>query len=203
MKILVTGFDSFGGEPINPAWEAVNKINITRPDIEVVKLQIPTVFGKGPAKIVEKIKEVHPDAVLSIGQAGGRANITVEYVGVNVRVGRIPDNEGNVPDYDPAAADGADAYISNLPTRAMVDAIKKAGLPASMSFTAGAYVCNDVLYSIRYYGEHEGKGLKSGFIHVPFIASQVLDKPATTPWMSLDDIVRALEAAIVAIADNA
>ena len=155
MKILLTGFDPFGGEKINPAWEAVKKVRDEINGSEIVKLQIPTVFGKGPKKIEEKIEEINPDVVLSIGQAGNRSCVSVEYVGVNVRVARIPDNEGNEPMYEKIHEDGEDGYISNLPVPKIVENIKKAGLPAYVSFTAGAYVCNDVLYSVRYLGQRK------------------------------------------------
>ena len=202
MKILLTGFDPFGGEKVNPAWEAVKKVRDEIKGSEIVKLEIPTVFGKGPQKIAEKIEEINPDVVLSIGQAGNRSCVSVEYVGVNVRVARIPDNEGNEPMYEKIQEDGADGYISNLPVPEIVENIKKAGLPAYVSFTAGAYVCNDVLYSIRYLGAKKYKGLKSGFIHVPFIAEQVIDKPAGTPFMSEDDIVKSIEIALETIIEE-
>ena len=155
MKILLTGFDPFGGEKVNPAWEAVKQVKDEIKGSEIIKLQIPTVFGKGPKKIEEKIEEINPDVVLSIGQAGMRSCVSVEYIGVNARVARIPDNEGNEPMYEKIQEDGADGYISNLPVPEIVENIKKAGLPAYVSFTAGAYVCNDVLYSIRYLGERK------------------------------------------------
>ncbi len=202
MKILLTGFDPFGGEKINPAWEAVKKVRDEIKGSEIIKLQIPTVFGKGPKKIEEKIEEINPDVVLSIGQAGSRSCVSVEYVGVNVRVARIPDNEGNEPMYEKIQEDGEDGYISNLPVPEIVENVKKAGLPAYVSFTAGAYVCNDVLYSIRYLGERKFKGLKSGFIHVPFIAEQVIDKPAGTPFMSKEDIVKSIEIALETIIEE-
>lgn len=203
MKILLTGFDPFGGEKINPAWEAVKQVKDEISGAEIVKLMIPTVFGKGPEKIFEKIEEVNPDIVISIGQAGGRAQISVEYVGVNVRVARIPDNEGNEPMYEKISPEGPDAYISNLPVREMVDYLKENGVPAYVSMTAGSYVCNDVLYSVRDYIETHELDMKSGFIHVPYITDQVIDKPAETAFMSVEDIVRAIELAIEKVVASA
>ncbi len=203
MKVLLTGFDPFGGEKINPAWEAVKQVSDEISGAEIVKLMIPTVFGKGPEKIFEKIEEIRPDVVISIGQAGGRAQIAVEYVGVNVRVARIPDNEGNEPMYEKISPEGPDAYISNLPVRDMVDHLKANGIPAYVSMTAGAYVCNDVLYSVSdYIATHDLK-MKSGFIHVPYIADQVLNKPAETAFMSVKDIVRAIELSIEKVVESA
>ena len=202
MKVLLTGFDPFGGEKINPAWEAVKQVSDEISGAKVEKLMIPTVFGKGPDTIFKKIDEIKPDLVLSIGQAGGRAQIAVEYVGVNVRVARIPDNEGNEPMYEKINPEGPDAYISNLPVPEIASYLKENGVPAYVSYTAGAYVCNDVLYSVRDYVETKGLGIKSGFIHVPFIADQVMDKPAETAFMSVEDIVRAIELSIEKIVES-
>lgn len=201
MKILLTGFDPFGGESVNPAWEAVKQVKDNIKGAEIVKLMIPTVFGKGPQKILDKVREINPDVVLSIGQAGGRSTITVEYVGVNVRVARIADNEGNTPMYEKIVEDGPDAYFANIPVVEIVDYLKEHNVPAHVSFTAGAYVCNDVLYSVRHIGETEGKGMKSGFIHVPYLGEQILDKPVNTPYMTAESIAQAIELAIEKIVE--
>ena len=197
MKVLVTGFDPFGGESINPAWEAVKVIKDEIAGAEIVKLQIPVVAGKSIEKIHEKMKEVNPDIVISIGQAGGRFGVTPERVAINITDARIPDNEGNQPIDEPIFADGDTAYFSNLPVKAMVQAIKDAGYPSSLSNTAGTYICNHVMYGILYYIQKEFPGVRGGFIHVPYAASQVVDKP-NTPSMAIADITAALEAAIAA-----
>lgn len=202
MKILLTGFDPFGGEAVNPALEAVKKVKDEILGAQIVKLEIPTVFRKGPQTIFKKIEEVKPDMVLSIGQAGGRSAITVEFVGINYADARIPDNEGNVPIGVKLFEDGENAYFATLPVRAMVEGIKKAGLPAFLSYTAGTYVCNDVLYSILYYQKKHAPNMKAGFIHVPFAMEQIVAKPNGTPAMSVDDIARAIEAAIEAMVTN-
>ena len=197
MKILVTGFDPFGGEPTNPAIESVKRIDDNIEGAEIIKIEIPTVFHKAADVVEEKIKEVKPDVVLSIGQAGGRYGITVERVAINQDDARIEDNEGNQPIDVVIREDGAPAYFSTLPIKAMVEEIKKENLPASVSNTAGTFVCNHIMYQDLYLAEKYGN-IKAGFIHVPFLTEQVVDKKDTAS-MSLEDIVRGLNAAIRAI----
>ena len=197
MKILVTGFDPFGGEPTNPAIESVKRIDDNIEGAEIIKLEIPTVFHKAADVVEEKIKEVNPDVVLSIGQAGGRYGITVERVAINEDDARIEDNEGNQPIDVAIREDGAPAYFSTLPIKAMVEEIKKENLPASVSNTAGTFVCNHIMYQDLYLAEKYGN-IKAGFIHVPYLTEQVVDKKDTAS-MSLEDIVKGLNAAIRAI----
>lgn len=197
MKVLVTGFDPFGGEPINPAWEAVKAMKDTIAGAEIVKMQIPTVVGKSIKKIHQKMKELQPDLVISVGQAGGRFGVTPERVAINVTDARIPDNEGNQPIDEPIFPDGPAAYFSNLPVKAMVQAIKDAGYPSVLSNSAGTYICNHVMYGILYYIEKEFPNVRGGFIHVPYAPSQVVNKPST-PSMALADITASLEAAVAA-----
>ena len=197
MKVLVTGFDPFGGEPINPAWEAVKAMKDTIAGAEIVKMQIPTVVGKSIEKIHQKMKELQPDLVISVGQAGGRFGVTPERVAISVTDARIPDNEGNQPIDEPIFPDGPAAYFSNLPVKAMVQAIKDAGYPSVLSNSAGTYICNHVMYGILYYIEKEFPNVRGGFIHVPYAPSQVVNKPST-PSMALADITASLEAAVAA-----
>ncbi len=201
MKILVTGFDPFGGEPVNPAIESVKLLPDTIAGAEIIKLEIPTVIGKSLQKIDAKIQECDPDVIVSVGQAGGRPDITVERIGINCDDARIPDNEGNQPIDEPVFADGPAAYFSALPIKAMVDEMNKAGIPASVSNTAGTFICNHVLYGVRYMCEHKYPGKRSGFIHIPFMTSQAVGK-RNMPCMSLDDIVKGLTVAIEAIVNN-
>ena len=201
MKILITGFDPFGGESVNPALEAVKLMKDEIAGAQIVKLEIPTVFHKSVEKIHETMKAEKPDVVLSIGQAGGRFGVTPERVAINVDDARIKDNEGNQPVDVPVFADGAPAYFSSLPVKAMVEAIKAKGLPASLSNSAGTFVCNHVMYGVLYYIDKEFPGVRGGFIHVPFITNQVVTKP-NMPSMALADITKALEAAVEAIVKN-
>lgn len=201
MKVLITGFDPFGGETINPAWEAVKLLPDRIAGAEIIKLQIPTVVGKSIHKIHEAMKQENPDLIISIGQAGGRFGVTPERVAINVTDARIPDNEGNQPIDEPVFADGPAAYFSSLPVKAMVQAIKDAGYPSVLSNTAGTYICNHVMYGILYWIEKEFPNARGGFIHVPYAASQVVNKPAT-PSMSIADIAASLEAAVGAAVEN-
>ena len=194
MKVLITGFDPFGGEPINPAWEAVRMLPDEIAGAQIIKLQIPTVARKSIDKIYSKMAEEKPDIVIAIGQAGGRFGPTPERTAVNIDDFKIPDNEGNQPIDLPIFEDGQPAYFSNLPVKAIVQAIKDAGYPSSLSDSAGTYVCNHVMYGILYYIDKEFPGVKGGFIHVPFATSQVIEKQ-NAPSMSLTDITAAHEAA--------
>lgn len=198
MKILVTGFDPFGGESINPALEAVKGLPDTILGAEIIKLEIPTVFGKAADVVQAAMLKEKPDVVLSIGQAGGRFSITPERIAINVDDARIPDNEGNQPIDVVIQEEGAAAYFTQLPIKAMVKQIRDAGLPAALSNTAGVFVCNHIMYQVLYLIEKDFPGVKGGFIHVPFIAEQVVNR-SDAPYMSLTDITKGLEKAIEAI----
>lgn len=202
MKVLVTGFDPFGGESVNPAFEAVKMLPDAIHGAEIVKVEIPTVFGKGPDKVREAIIAEKPDFVLCIGQAGGRAGISVEKVGINFSDARIKDNEGNQPIDEPIKEDGKNAYFATIPVKAMVANMEDNGIPAHVSYTAGTYVCNNVMYSLLYMLDKEFKGIKGGFIHVPFDTKQVKGKPVTTPSMPVKTISEGLGYAIEAMLKN-
>jgi len=202
MKILVTGFDPFGGEKINPALETIKRLPDTILGAQIIKLEIPTVVGKSLAKIKETVEKENPDAVLSIGQAGGRSEITVERVGINIDDCRIPDNEGNQPIDEPVVKGGPAAYFVTIPIKAIVENIKAHNIPASISNTAGTFICNHVCYGVAHLAAQRtaaGKPMKSGFIHIPFLPEQVIGKPALTPSMSLETIVSGITHALEAI----
>ncbi len=192
-KLLITGFDPFGGESINPAWEAVKLLPDAIGDYELTKLEIPTVFGVAAQTVIDKAEELNPDVIISVGQACGRASVTPEMVGINLRFATLPDNTGAVPCDIPIIEGGPAAYFSTLPVRAMAKAICDAGLPGAVSYSAGSFVCNDVLYSVLH--RFAGTSVRAGFIHVPFLPEQTTDKPS----LSLDKTVAALCAAITAI----
>lgn len=199
-KLLLTAFAPFDGERINPALEAVKLVKDKIGNLLIVKLEVPTVFGKSIDTVREAIERERPDFVLSIGQAGGRAEITPERVAINLDDARIPDNEGNQPIDESVFPDGENAYFSTLPVKAMVEAIRKEGLPSSLSNSAGTYVCNHLMYGVLYYLDKR-PGIKAGFIHVPYIPEQTKNKKEM-PALELSEIVRGLEAAITAIAIN-
>jgi len=192
--LLITGFEPFGGQPINPAWEAVAALPDVIGDWQLVKLRIPVEYGWGAACLLRKAAEVQPDAILSIGQAGGNAKITPEVVGINLRETGAPDNAGVLCSGTAIVRGGRDAYFATLPVREMVLAMKQASVPAALSYTAGAYVCNDVLYTVLH--RYHGTGVRVGFVHVPFLPEQAKEG---VPSLPLEDIVRGLTAAIAVL----
>ena len=190
-KLLITGFDPFGGESVNPSWEAVKLLPDQIGGYEIHKLQIPTVFGLAPRTVLEKAAEIQPDVIISVGQAGTRAAVTPERIGINVRDARIADNAGISPKDESIVPGGPDGLFSTLPVKAMIGAIQAAGLPGAISNTAGTFVCNDVLYSLLHH--YAGTHVRCGFIHVPWLPQQ------GTPSLPLEDTVKALEAAVSAL----
>lgn len=189
-KLLITGFDPFGGEKINPAWEAVKRLPDRIGDVTLYKLQIPTVFGKAAELVLQTAETLKPDVILCIGQAGGRSSVTPERIAVNIRDARIADNGGNCPSGEYVLPEGPAAYFATVPVQAMAEAICKVGLPGTVSNSAGTFVCNDTLYSLLHHCA--GTNVKVGFIHVPYLPEQ------GTPSLSLERTIAALIAAIEA-----
>lgn len=201
MKVLMTAFDPFGGEEVNPAFEAVKLLEDKIAGAEIVKKEIPTVFNKSIKLLDQVIAEEEPDITICVGQAGGRYKLSVERVAINIDDARIEDNEGNQPIDTKVFADGANAYFAKLPIKAMVKEIKDNKLPAEVSNTAGTFVCNHLMYGLLYLIDNKYPEMKGGFIHVPFIPEQVLDKKNKAS-MSLTDIKNALHYAIKAALEN-
>lgn len=191
-KLLITGFEPFGGETINPSWESVLRLPAEIGGYSLTKLLIPVVFGEGAQKVIRMADEICPDAILCVGQAGGRNAVTPELVGINLRHASIPDNGDNQPKDEPIVVGGACAHFSTLPVRKMAEAITAAGVPSRVSYSAGAYVCNDVLYTLLH--RFEGSRTRVGFIHVPYCTEQQKE-----PSMPLDDMAKALTVAIESI----
>ena len=198
MKILVTGFDPFGTDSINPSIEAVKKLPDTIDGAKIIKREIPTVFHKSADVVREAILAEKPDYILNIGQAGGRTDLTPERIAINLDDARIEDNEGQQPIDQPIKNDGDAAYFSQLPIKGMVDYMKKEGLPASVSNSAGTFVCNHIMYQTLYLTANEFPEIKAGFMHIPFMTEQVVDR-AEKPSLSLDNIIKGIEASIKAI----
>ena len=190
-KLLISGFDPFGGEKINPSFEAVKLVPDVICEYELTKIELPTVFGRSAEIMSAKIEEIRPDAVICVGQAGGRRGITPEVIGINLREATIADNAGAQLQNEPVSEGAPDGIFSTLPVREMVAAIKAEGLPASLSFSAGAFVCNDLLFSLL--NTYRGTEIKIGFIHVPFLPEQAKDG---VPSMTLSEITKGLIAAI-------
>ena len=198
MKILITGFDPFGGEDLNPATQAVALVQAPK-GVELSKmLNLPPVFGVGE-QVIAAIREENPDVVLCVGQAGGRKAVTPERIAINFRDATIPDNKGFCPKEEPVVPGGPAAYFSGLPVKAMAEAMQEAGIPAAVSNSAGTFVCNELLYTLLSYIEERGLPIKAGFIHVPFLPSQVVKRPEM-PSMPLETMVKALETALSVIA---
>lgn len=198
MKILVTGFDPFGEDTINPAIEAVKRLPNTIDGAKIIKLEIPTVFHKSAKVVREAILAEKPDYILNIGQAGGRTDLTPERVAINLDDARIKDNEGQQPIDLPIQNDGDAAYFSQLPIKAMVDSMKKEGLPASVSNSAGTFVCNHIMYQTLYLTAKEFPEIKAGFMHIPFMTEQVVNRPER-PSLPLEDIIKGIEVSIKGI----
>ena len=195
-RILLTGFDPFAGESINPALEAVRLIPECINDVIIHKVTVPTVFERSIKVVREAIRVKNPNAVVCVGQAGGRAEITIERVAINIDDARIPDNEGGQPIDEVIVAGGPPAYFSTLPIKAIAQAILEAGIPASVSTSAGTFVCNHLMYGVLDILAKEYPSSISGFIHVPFIPSQAMVKSPIPPSMPLEDIIRGLEIAL-------
>jgi len=193
-KLLITGFDPFGGESVNPSWEAVRRLPDSIGNVHITKLQIPTVFGLAGQTVLQAAAELGPDVILCVGQAGGRKAVTPEVIGINLREARIPDNAGVQLTNVPVTEDGPAAYFATVPVRDMVSAIQQEDLPAALSYSAGAFVCNDVLYTLLHH--FASSETKVGFIHVPFLPEQAGEN---VPSLPLADIVRALSAAIACL----
>ena len=191
MKVVVTGFDPFGGEAINPAFEAVKKLPAEIAGAEIIKVEVPTVFGTSGEKVAEAIETYQPDMVICVGQAGGRQTVTVEKVAINLAEARIPDNAGQQPSDVPLVEDGATAYFTNLPIKAMVKNCHDHQLPAAISYTVGTFVCNDIMYHLLHLINTKYPTIRGGFIHVPFLPEQTIDKP-TFASMSLEAITDSL-----------
>lgn len=201
MKILVSGFDPFGGEKINPAIESVKLLPDEIKGAKIIKLEIPTVARKSLKKLEEVIEIEKPDVVLSVGQAGGRTDISVERVGINMDDFRIKDNEGNQPIDEKIAKDGPDAYLVTIPIKAMVQKMIENKIPASVSNTAGTFVCNHVCYGMAHLASTKYPNMRTGFVHIPFLPEQVVDK-RNIPSMPLEMIAKGLEYSIEAIVEN-
>lgn len=198
MKILITGFEPFGGESINPAYEAVKRLPERINGVEIIKGRIPTVFKKSIIELEKYIEKEKPNIVICVGQAGGRTHISVERVAINIDDARIKDNEDNQPVDEAIFEDGENAYFSSLPIKDMVQRMKDNGVPASVSNTAGTFVCNHIMYGLLYLIDKKYPHMKGGFIHVPYLPEQVLEKNNMAS-MSLEDVVKGLTLAVEAV----
>ena len=196
MKIIVTGFDPFGGETINPSIECVKALPEIE-GVELIRLELPTVFKESAKRLNEVINDVKPDAVLSVGQAGGRPGITMERIAINVDDARIPDNISQQPIDETIQTEGEAAYFTTLPIKRIVKAIREAGISAEVSNSAGTFVCNHIMYQSLFAATKADKPFKAGFMHIPFIPEQSTNKPS----LPLEESTKALQIAIETIRD--
>lgn len=201
MKILLTGFEPFGGEVINPAFEILKTLPDNIDGHEIVKREIPTSYKKSIQAMKEILEAERPDVTLSLGQAGGSFGLRVEKVGLNLRDANAPDNDGHRASHEEIFADGEIAYYSTLPVKAMVRKLIENDVPASLSYSAGSYVCNNVMYALLYFGDKHYKNMRCGFIHVPYFPAQIMDK-RNTFYMAPEEMARGLELAVRAIIEN-
>ena len=199
-KLLISGFDPFGGEAINPSYEAVKLLPKVIGEYELTKIELPTVFGRAAEIMIEKIEEIRPDAVICVGQAGGRAGVTPEFVAINVADAASPDNAGVLRSGETLVDGTPDAYFATIPVRKMVEALKAAEIPSALSYTAGAYVCNCVMY----HALHNAKaGQTAGFVHVPFSTAQSAKRNTPAPSLPPEMIAKAVEICVrTAIVDR-
>jgi pyroglutamyl-peptidase len=195
-KVLLTGFEPFGGDTVNPAALAVAALDgRVIEGCRVVATILPCVFGDALDVLRRELRRVRPELVVCVGQAGGRAAIGLERVAINVDDAGIPDNDGAQPIDRPIARGGPVAYWSTLPIKATVDALRSDGLPAEVSQTAGTFVCNHVFYGLMH-ALRRRRGARGGFVHVPYLPEQAARVPGGAPSLSLDRITRGLEIVI-------
>lgn len=190
-KLLITGFDPFDGRTINPSWEAVRQLPDQIGDILLCKLEIPTIFGKAAETVLSAAEDFCPDAILCVGQAGGRTAVTPERIAVNICDAKIADNAGNQLNGQHIISDGPAAYFATLSPEIMVQTIRNAGIDAVVSNSAGTFVCNDTMYRLLH--RYAGTPVRVGFVHIPYLPEQ------GTPSLPLCDAIAALAAAIQAI----
>lgn len=194
--VLITAFEPFGGETVNPSWEAVRQLDEQQlAGARIIARQLPCVFGESLTSLYSSLDQLQPDLVIAVGQAGGRTDISVERVAINVDDARIPDNQGNQPVDQPIVADGPAAWFSTLPIKAVVAALRKEGIPASVSQTAGTYVCNHVMYGLLHRLAQQGGRARGGFIHIPYLPQQAAHLPGMAS-MAAETVVQGLKIAI-------
>jgi pyroglutamyl-peptidase len=192
MKALVTGFEPFGGETVNPALVALGRLKPALGPLTIATRVIPTVFGQALDVLSRALDETQPDIVLAVGQAGGRAALSLERVAINLDDASIADNDGGRPIDQPVIKGGPAAYFATLPIKAAVQALRAAGLPAIVSNTAGTFVCNHLFYGLMHQAALRGHSLRGGFLHIPYLPEQAAAH-AGAPSMAIEHIVQGIE----------
>jgi pyroglutamyl-peptidase len=195
--ILLTGFEPFGGETVNPSWLAVQGLHGRElsEGSRIVALQLPCVFDVSRQVLLQALAQYQPHTVLCVGQAGGSAELCIERVAINLDDARSADNAGAQPIDQPIVPDGPAAYFTTLPIKAMVQALHASGIPASISHSAGTYVCNHVFYALMHAASSNALLRRAGFIHIPYLPQQALQH-ASAPSMGLELVQQALLTAL-------
>ncbi len=190
--LLVTGFEPFGGEIINPSYEAVKGLSDEIGIWQIKKVELPVDFQKSVEFLEKAVSTYQPNAILSVGQAGGRNAITIERIAINIKDSKMPDCAGYLPQDEKIIENGPDGIFSNLPMKKMMRAVTKHHIPCAISNTAGTYVCNTVLYQALYLSKSRYPNMKAGFVHVPYSYEQITKKQTNASGMALEDMVKAL-----------
>ncbi|MCA9919627.1 MAG: pyroglutamyl-peptidase I [Anaerolineales bacterium] len=193
MKFLVTGFEPFGQSSINPSEQVVQQLATMQfGDFEVATAVLPVHRTRGPEGLRTAVTQTNPDAVVCLGEAGGRAAISIERVAVNLLDYGIADNDGQQVQDEPIEPDGPAAYFTTLPVRQLKEAIQATGIPAELSLSAGAYLCNQVTYELLHFLAQQQLAVPAGFVHLPFLPQQVAALPRNYPSMALETMVTAV-----------
>lgn len=192
-RVLLTGFEPFNGAAVNPSWDAVELVRATwQHGAELVTRRLPVTFGSAGRRLAEHVAMHTPDVVVAVGVAEGRSEVTPERIAINLRDASVPDNAGRQPVGTASILGAPTAYFSTLPVARIVDDLRQAGIPASVSLSAGSYVCNDAFFALQH--SLAGLGVASGFIHVP--ATEEMGLGGDVPTLPLSEIARALRIAI-------
>lgn len=201
MKILVSAFEPFGGDTLNPAQEVLHSLQSAYEDFTIVKLLLPTEFHASLESMKSAINMHKPDKILAIGQAGGRSGITIERIGINIDDATIEDNAGYAPIDQAIHPLGPAAYFSTLPIKSMVQGLQNAGIQARISNTAGTYVCNHILYGTLDFLHETQQEVQAGFVHIPYLPEQI-EHSSHLPTMPLEEMLRSIEICLAIIAQT-
>ena len=194
--ILLTGFEPFAGDAVNPSWEAAQALDgWLCGGHRVVALRLPVVFGEARARLAEAVTDLEPALVVCLGLAAGLPHLALERVALNLRDARIPDNAGLQPRDEPVVPGAPAAYFTDLPVQAMLAALREGGIPAALSLSAGTFVCNEVFFALRHDLATQGLACKGGFIHLPLLPAGATPHKGM-PSMALATMVAGLRLAL-------
>lgn len=203
MTILITGFEPFNGSPINPSERVVNLLSKERfPDITLIGVILPVDGRLGPHALQTALYQHQPDAVISLGEASGNSQIALERIAINLADYRIPDNQGNQRVDEPIIPSAPTAYFSTLPLRQILGELHQSGIPSDISLSAGAYLCNQVFFTLMHTLSENRRSIPAGFIHLPSLPEQVVLRDRPGPSMSLHTSLQAIKIAVEVVVSN-